>query len=226
MSRESRVVSKNEKKESETHDSRLTTHDFPMPPSKSPTPTNRESCLPGLLGIADLAERIPERAKELYEVEIERRKHDLLRTGEELKKLSWHPWSTIQLLIVTGGASFAIAWGGGMMLDFLQLINTTMSKTNGSTSTASGSMLPSIATMLPPQLAGYFTSLPHIGLLESFYIALSTVLTIAFIKLIIILANWEKIKIVSATEKRTKAEMAALKEWMAGNGKAAEKKGA
>jgi hypothetical protein len=195
-----------------------------MPPSKSSTPSNRESCLPGLLAIADLAERIPERAKELYAVEIERRKHDLLRIGEELKKLSWHPWSTIQLLIVTGFASFAISWGAGMMLDFLQLIDKTVNKANGAPTSVSGIGIPSISTILPPQFAGAFTTLPHIGVLESFYIALSTVLTIAFIKLIIILANWEKIKIVSATEKRTNAEVEALKEWALGERKAAEKK--
>jgi hypothetical protein len=183
---------------------------MPTPPFK----LNRETCPPGLLAVADLAERIPERAQDLFEVEHDRRELDLFRLEVEEKKVSWHPWSTIQLIIIAGFSAFSIAWGGGLMLDFLKTYETTISKANSITTAIPGVSIPSLSTFVPPSLTSGLLSLPHIGIAEAMYVALAIILIIALIKGLIILANWKQITLLKETVRRIHEEMAALADWM------------
>jgi len=185
-----------------------TTPHMPMNP-------NRDTCPPGLLAAADIIGRIPERAVDFLNVEIERRELDLLRVDEQHRRLSWHPWSMIKLLAIAGFAAFSVSWGGGMMLDFLKLYEQTVNKTAGAPMGAFGISIPSISGLLPQPLAGAFTTLPRIGVSESVMIAGGAIAVIALIKGAIILANWKKIKLVGTAKKRIEGELETLKQWAA-----------
>jgi hypothetical protein len=183
-------------------------------PTPTPFKLNRETCPPGLLAIADLAERIPERAQDLFGVEHDRRELDLFRLETEEKKVSWHPWSTIQLIIIAGFSAFSIAWGGGLMLDFLKTYETTISKANSITTAIPGVSIPSLSTFVPPSLTSGLRYLPHIGMTESIMAAIAIMFIIALIKGLIILANWKQISLLKKTVLRIHEEMAALSDWM------------
>ncbi len=182
--------------------------------STTPFKLNREICPPGLLAVADLAERIPERAHDLFDVELDRRELDLFRLEEEAHKVSWHPWSTIQLIIIAGFSAFSIAWGGGIMLDFLKTYEATVSKANSVATAIPGVSIPSISTFVHPSLTSGLLYLPHIGIGESIMAAVAIMLLIALIKGLIILANWKQITLLKQTVARIHEEMAALNDWL------------
>jgi len=180
-----------------------------------PVNPNRDTCPPGLLATADLLQAHRERAADILAVARQKREVERLRIRELRARYAWHPWSMAKLLIVSGASAFFIAWGAGLMADFLKLYDQTVSKASAIPQAALGGFsIPSLNTIIPLGLSGFFAQLPRIGAKESFFIALAIVLAIALIKLAIVLVNWKKIHLLHDAEKRVNLELETLKAWM------------
>jgi hypothetical protein len=178
---------------------------------KTKQPTRLESAPPGLLIVADILERIPDRADALLEHEITMRERERVLSQETKSLLSWHPWHTIRFLILSGAVAFAAAWFFSVVLEFVKLYNEAVGTKLGIPFVDEN--LFNLDELLPNQVFPILSHVPEFGALESFFIALGVVLLVALVKVVFILINWKKIKLLSAAEKELREELDVLADW-------------
>src|SRR3990167_2352134 len=71
---------------------------------------NHDLCPPGLLFVADLLARVPERQRDLLDHEITKREREQTLTRETRHLLSWHPLHTTKTVLLYGVLTFVLAW--------------------------------------------------------------------------------------------------------------------
>jgi hypothetical protein len=191
-----------------------------MPKSDKPFPApNRKNAPAGLLTVADLIERIPGRASDVLSHEIGRRERELVLTQETRRLLSWHPWHTIRFLLLSGAVAFAAAWLVSFLSALARFYNNTLGSL-GAGHAASGAGIPflnewlaEIGKIIPASAFALFSKIPDFGAIESFFVALGVILLVAFVKLLFILLNWKKIKLLNEAERELSEELETLNKW-------------
>ncbi len=179
--------------------------------SKTNKPSRLEVAPPGLLVVADFMERMPDRAEALLEHEISRRERERVLSQETKNLLSWHPWHTIRFLILSGAIAFAAAWLFSVVLEFVKLYNKAVGTKLGIPFVDENVF--NLGELLPSQVFPMLSNVPEFGALESVFIALGVVLLVALVKVLFILINWKKIKLLSSAEKALRQELEVLEEW-------------
>jgi hypothetical protein len=198
-----------------------------MPKSDKPFPApNRKNAPAGLLAVADLIERIPGRAEDVLIHETGRRERELILMQETRRLLSWHPWHTIRFLLLSGAVAFAAAW----LVSFLSALARFYTSAFGSPGAAhaaggagsaiGGAGIPflnewlaEIGKIIPASAFALFSKIPDFGAIESFFVALGVVMLVAFVKLLFILLNWKKIKLLNEAERELSEELETLNRW-------------
>ncbi|MCW1891931.1 MAG: hypothetical protein KIH65_001665 [Candidatus Uhrbacteria bacterium] len=182
---------------------------------KKPEPASKDTLIPtGLIVIADYVERVPERAIELLTYELQRREREKVLLEETKGFLSWHPWSTLRLLLLSGGVAFTVAWSFSLISDFMRLYNETVTRANLQ-GAAFGNASMDLTKLIPQSAFGFFSGLPEFGTKESVLVALGVIVALAAFKLLFILLNWEKIKVLNISDRALMEEMRYLKGWIA-----------
>jgi hypothetical protein len=181
--------------------------------SKPPS-TSKDNLIPiGLLLAADYVERVPSRATELLTYELQRREREKILLEETKGFLSWHPWSTLRLLLLSGGVTFTVAWSFSMVADFMRLYNDTVVRAKLQAPVFGDSAL-GLTNLIPSSAFGFFSGLPDFGTKESVLVALGVVFALAMFKLIFIAFNWQKIKALNVADRMLTEEMKYLRGWI------------
>lgn len=176
-----------------------------------PTP-NREDAPAGLLFVADLVERIPERGEALLNYEISKRERERVLTQETKRLLSWHPWHTIRFLLLSGAVAFALTWFFSFLSALGRVYNASVGKLDISVPFLDPKLL-DIGGAIPTTTFALFSKIPDFGAVESFFVALAVVMLIAVVKLIFIMIHWKKIKMLGEAESVFTEELETLEEW-------------
>lgn len=182
---------------------------------KSSLKPDTSSCPPGLLPIADLMARIPARSIELLDYEILRRKRELVRTSETRALLSWHPWETIRLLVLSGAVTFFLAWFLSVIAELGRFYNSIVSATHIQVPFLDQRVIDFLG-VVPRSSFQLFAAIPDFGALEAFYVALGVMGALALTKLVFIGIHWEKIKLLGEAERELNEELKELEQWKAG----------
>ncbi len=179
-----------------------------------PSPTSKHKLIPiGLLLTADYVTRVPDRAGEMLTYELQRREREKILLEETKGFLSWHPWSTLRLLLLSGGVTFTVAWSFSVVANFMRLYNDTIARTKLQAPIFGDSAL-SLTNIIPPSAFGFFSGLPEFGTKESVLVALGVVVALAAFKLIFIAFNWQKIKALNVADRVLREEMDYLRGWI------------
>lgn len=186
-------------------------HDATMPPKSLPKP-NIQTCPPGLLAIVDLISRVPARASDLLEYEVIRRKRELIRTQEARALLSWHPWETMRLLVLSGAVAFFLAWFFSAIAELGRFYNSIVSATHIQVPFIDQRLI-DLLGLVPKSSFRLFSSIPDFGALEAFYEALGVMALLAFTKLVFISIHWKKIKLLGDAERELGEELKELERW-------------
>lgn len=179
-----------------------------------PKPASQDRLIPtGLLLTADYVERVPSHAIEVLAYELQRREREKILLDETKGFLSWHPWSTLRLLLLSGGVAFSVAWSFSVVADFMRLYNDTVIRSRLQAPVFGDSAL-SLTNVIPSSAFGFFSGLPEFGTKESILVALGVVIALAAFKLIFIAFNWQKIKALNVADRMLSEEMEYLKGWI------------
>jgi hypothetical protein len=173
---------------------------------------NRETVPPGLLMVADLIARVPERKEELLAYELRKRERELQVVRETRHLLSWHPLHTTKVVLIYGIIAFSIATLIGSIASLgqwfvrLQSSNVPISiPMVGSIPFDIGSYVPSSTTLSSLAL------LPNISLLNSTYFGIAVALLVLIEKVVFIIIQYGKAEVLRNAEKELNEEMEALK---------------
>ena len=178
-----------------------------------PMAQSKESMIPiGLIIFMEWLESHPQYKKDMLEYEIARRESEHLILKETKKVLSWHPWSTFRLLLITGGLAFSVAWSLSAISDTVQIYNQFLGKGPSGLPSQFTDSFVTLTNLLPKINGDFFAGIPDYGAIESLYIALGVIGIIVIIKLTIILFNWKKIQALVNHENQLHKELHFLEE--------------
>lgn len=185
-----------------------------MTNKETPFPTpGKNDVSPGLVLLADLIERMPTRAQEIVTHEIEKRERDLVLTQEIKTTLSWHPWSTVRIFVLSGAAAFALAWTFSLVAEFVRFYNASADALKVNLPFLDANVV-DLTKKLPAQAFGLFRQIPDFGAIEAVYFALVIVMLLAVFKVIFIAIHWGKIKMLNRAIEEVEEEMDVLIRWL------------
>lgn len=182
--------------------------------SKQP---NRDTCPPGLVIVADLMARVPERARDLIDYEIAKRERERLLVHETRQLLSWHPLHTTKTVLLYGFHGFILAWVIGLL--------ASLGRSYAALQTAKieiplplvkdivfnlGSFVPTSTTF------GVAARLPVWSFRDAAVIGLGIAAVVAVEKLVFAAFQWGRVKKLRASMQELDREIATLKEWKRG----------
>lgn len=178
---------------------------------------NRDLCPPGLLFVADLLARVPERSRDLLDHEIAKRERERTLTRETRHLLSWHPLHTTKTVLVYGLLTFVLAWVVGA-LGSLGRAYAAMKAAEVTIPLPVvkdfvfhiGSFVPTSTTL------GIASQLPAWSFRDALVIGLGVAIVVAVEKLIFAVLQWNRSRALHASEAELEKEIATLKEWRRG----------
>ncbi|HWQ99623.1 MAG TPA: hypothetical protein VN397_02120 [Candidatus Methylomirabilis sp.] len=178
------------------------------------TQPNRDLCPPGLLFVADLLARIPERKRDLLDHEIAKRERERTLTHETRHLLSWHPLHTTKTVALYGFHGFILAWVIGLLASLgrsyaalqttkikipLPLVNDIVFNL--------GSFVPTSTTL------GIASQLPVWSFRTALVIGIGIAVIVAVEKIVFAALQWKKVRALQASEADLHQEIETLKEW-------------
>ncbi len=180
-------------------------------PAKKP---NRLTVPPGLVMVADLVARIPERAEDVLASELARRERERTMTHETRSLLSWHPINTTRTVLLFGLHGFVLAWALGWLAAlghaYSQLKTASIAIPLPLVQDLAfdlGNIVPtstalSVASRLPPI---DFRAAIGVGLVIAFIVAMERAIIAAF--------QWKKARMLRLAEAELQNEIDTLKSW-------------
>jgi hypothetical protein len=174
---------------------------------------NRETVPPGLLMVADLIVRLPERKEELLAYELRKRERDQQIARETLHLLSWHPLHTTKVVLVYGITAFSIASLVGSIASLGQwFVHLQASKVPLSIPMV-GSIPINIGSLVPTSTAlSSIADLPVVSLRDSMYFGIAVALLVLIEKVIFIVIQHGKAQVLRRALEELDVETKALKE--------------
>lgn len=176
-------------------------------------PFNRENLPAGLVLLADIVARIPERAMDVVERERQLNGLRLLSIHQMQKVYSWNPGRTIWVAVLIGVTVFSALWSTSTVLG--------MFSSTGQTLTGTMKELNQLGIQLPQNVASPFTSMMGIADAMPAYsggdmiaYTVGSILLYAIYKFLTVLPNLDRLKLLQEEEKRLEEERRYLDAWM------------
>lgn len=178
-------------------------------------PINRENVSPGLLVIADIIVRIPERKDALIAYALKRRERERMLAREARLRLSWHPWQTVKSIFIYGLNGFALAWATGALST---LGRSYQAFKTGSISLPLPATLPDISfgigSFVPTSTAMTIAShLPQLTLRDALVIGLVVALAVVIERTVVTVIHWKQSRALGEAETELTAEIEELRRW-------------
>lgn len=184
-----------------------------VPPPQEP---NRETAAPGLLMVADLIARIPERKADLVAYEIARRERERALLYEARQRLSWHPVRTIKTLLFYGINGFVLAWAAGLLAILGRSYNTLKAAEFAvpvpffhDAVLALGQAIPTSTTLIAA------SRLPAFSFWDAVLIGLAVAATVMLMKLVASFLHRDRLRQLASATAELERELEALKRWAA-----------
>ncbi|MBD3251770.1 hypothetical protein GF380_04975 [Candidatus Uhrbacteria bacterium] len=185
-----------------------------MPKKENPFPTpGKKDVSPGLILTAELVERMPTRGEEIVRYEIGRRERDRVLMSQTKNLMSWHPWNTVRLLLLSGVGAFALAWLLSLIVEIAKLYNAAINVLQIDVPFLDTQVF-DLREALPSQAFGFIQRLPDFGAVEAIYFGLLVMFAIAVIKGLFILFYWNQIKLLIQADQEIDAELETLNAWL------------
>jgi hypothetical protein len=181
-----------------------------MPPVK----LNRLTVPPGLVVVADIIIRIPERAEDIIVSEIENRERERTMTHETRSLLSWHPINTTRMVLLLGFHGFVLAWAIGWLAALGNAYAHLKTSSIAVPLPLVQDVTVDLGAFVPTSTALSVASrLPAIGLRDAIGIGIIIALIVAVERGIIAAFQWKKARLLRAAEERLQMELDVLKSW-------------
>lgn len=174
---------------------------------------NRENVPAGLIGVADLVARIPERAMEIIEREKQHRELSLLSIHQMNKTYSWNPGRTVWIALLIGLTAFSLLWSTSTTLGMFR-----------STGTSVGGVMKELSSLgieLPANIASPVSSasmladtLPNFGIGDSIAMSFGLMVLYGIYKFFTVMPNLDRLHTLHDEEKRLEEEVRYLSAWM------------
>lgn len=176
---------------------------------------NRDTVPPGLLMIADIIVRIPERRDDLLAYELKQREREIALIVEAHHQQSWHPIKTLKSVLLYGVNAFVLAWSAG----FIASVGRSYAslKTSqlgipvpflGNTPLNIGSLVP---TSTPLSIAA---QLPLITPQQAFFIGAAVGLAAVVMRVLVVAFRWKRLRALREQQAELKKEMHILQTWI------------
>lgn len=174
---------------------------------------NRETVPAGLVGVADLIARVPERAMEVIGRERQNRELSLISIHQMNKTYSWNPGRTVWIALLIGLTAFSLLWS----------MSTTLGMFRSTGTSVGGVMkeLSSLGIELPSNIAKPVSSastladtLPNFGIGDSIAMSFGSMILYGIFKFFMVMPNLDRLKTLREEEKRIEEEMRYLSMWM------------
>lgn len=175
---------------------------------------NRLTVPPGLVIVADLVARIPERANDVIASELARRERERTMTRETRSLLSWHPINTTRVVLLFGLHGFVLAWA----LGWLAALGHAYAQLKTASIAIPLPLLQDLAvnlgTFVPTSTALSVASrLPPIDFRDAIGVGIAIALIVAVERGIIAAFQWKKARLLRTAEDELQAEIEILKSW-------------
>lgn len=181
-----------------------------MPPKK----WNRLTVPAGLVIVADLVARIPERGQEVIASEIARRERERTMTRETRSLLSWHPINTTRTVLLFGLHGFVLAWALGWLAALGHAYAQLKTSSIAIPLPLVQDLAFNIGTIVPTSTALSVASrLPPIDFRDAIGVGIAIAFVVAVERGIIAAFQWKKARLLRAAEDELQAEIETLKSW-------------
>jgi hypothetical protein len=176
---------------------------------------NRETVPPGLLIVADVIARLPERKQDLLAYELKRRERELVMLRDTHQRLSWHPVQTLKSVILYGINAFVLAWSAGLLSSvgrsYASLKSSHVDVPIPFAQDFGINFGPFVPTSTPLLVAA---QLPSVTLEEAIMFGLTIALAIILMRVIIVVIRWRKMHELHEQEIELVHEIDVLREWL------------
>lgn len=175
---------------------------------------NRDTCPPGLLLVADLLARVPERKRDLIDHEIKKRERERLMSHETRQLLSWHPLHTTKTVLLFGVHSFILAWVVGLLASLGRSYVALQTTTIEIPLPLVKDIVFNLGSFVPTSTSlGLASQLPAWSFRDALVVGLIVSLVVAAEKVVFAALQWDRVKKLKASMSELDQEMASLKAW-------------
>jgi hypothetical protein len=175
--------------------------------------SNHESVPAGLLLVADIVARIPERAMDFVERERQLKQLSLLSIQQMKRTYSWNPGRTVWIALLIGLTVFSTGWSLSSILG--------MFGTSGMSLGGAVKQYQQLGIEIPVGVAGQFSSMtgfvdamPKITMTDTVMFTIGSIILYAIYKFITVLPNLDRLKLLREEEARIEEEISYLNGWM------------
>ncbi|MEN9558727.1 MAG: hypothetical protein RL141_1096 [Candidatus Parcubacteria bacterium] len=175
---------------------------------------NRLTVPPGLVMVADLIARIPERAQEVIASELAKREREQTVAHETRNLLSWHPINTTRMVLLFGFHGFVLAWALGWLGAIGQAYAHLKVTTIAVPLPLVQDLSFNLGTLVPTStVLSVASHLPTLDFRDALGIGIGIAIVVALERGIIAAFQWKKSRLLRAAEMELEKEMELLRGW-------------